>query len=109
MSWSKKQKKVFKILVIDGSMDIRQKLIEYYQKILKRLYAKKDKSIVYRAKSVLEAEKKIDHSRIFDLDLIIFSFDFPQDKKDELREWLSCLHVSTPFITVPLGSPAEVI
>lgn len=99
------KQKVYRVLAIDTDKDIRQKLIDYYCKNLKYRYAPNDRSMVYRAKDISDAQKKI--GRGLDLHLIVFSQNFPELKREQLREWLSSAQMATPFIMVPLGSPAK--
>jgi len=90
-------KKTFRVLVVDGDKNVRQKLVDYYFERLKHRYAPKARNIVCKAKDVLDAQRKNPN-----LHLVIFSLEFPESEKKQLREWLSDFVRKITFITVPL-------
>jgi hypothetical protein len=94
MSW--KKRKVFRVLVVGPDKESRQRLIDHYYKKCEHGYIHK----IYNAKSVTEAQNKIDEILMYKLDLVLFSAGFLTDDKDRLREHLNSLQMATPFVTV---------
>lgn len=99
MGWRRWTKNNFRVLIVAESKAIRQELVDYYFKRLQHVHAPNANSIVRRAMSVSDATRKINAQLV--LNLVIFSEDFPEKEKDELRAWLSSNRLAPLFITVP--------
>lgn len=100
----KKKKIILKILVIDGNPETRQGLTDYFNSARYRLVQEYGDTKVYKARNISETEEKI--IRGLRPCLIMFSAGFPQEEKDNLREWLSYYHWAVPFVTVELSKVA---
>jgi hypothetical protein len=97
MGWKMRLKRIYRVLVIDTDKNTRQGLVEYYFKNLEHQYAPNARSVVHKAKDTSDALRKCSN-----LQLVVFSQDFPEAEKARLREWLSNFTTKILFITVPL-------
>ena len=107
MGWRRRRQKIFKVLVVGRDKEIRQRLIDYYFMHIKHHCALNANDKLYRAKNPSEVWKKI-NERFFRPDLVVFSQEFSEEERDQLKEQLSYIRMATPFITAPLEPPVKV-
>ena len=98
----KKIKTTRNVIVIDGDRKVRRQLMDYLKSNAYRLLyecGKAGRAKVYQAESILKAKEKIKIT--LDFCLVIFSDEFPQEERDELRNELSYHQQAIDFVIVP--------
>lgn len=93
----RKRKRICQILVVAKTAKERQALESYY---LNNYERKKYRYLIRRAGSINEAKEKVD-CWVSSPEIVIFSRDFTQEQKDELRLLLNCLSMASLFIVPP--------
>lgn len=96
-----RKRKDYVVLIVDRRTDTRRQLKEYYFGYLKLSYAGYAKSRVYMAKGIADAMNKV--NACLDVNLIIFSLNFPDEDKLPLRDLLNSFQMAVTFVSVPLG------
>lgn len=103
----RRRKKVFKVLFVGQSKEIRERAIKYFNEHLARkciAYSLYVVSRAYRVSSVASAQRIIGKCPSFEL--IVFPPNFPEEEVEQLREWLSLEeHLGIPFAFVPIERP----
>jgi len=97
------------ILVIHPDKNARQRLQDLYFENLRvhhAAYYCHLNATVEKSSGVKDAMKRFINN--LEVDVVIFSEDFPEEERNQLRELLSSLNVATPFRIIPLGLPAKI-
>ena len=103
----KKKITVLRVLVIDNRVDVIQELVTRCNRIRYDLSQRYNKELIYTATTIAQAQKKIKAG--LNLQVIVFSQDFPEEKISELRRWLSFRQQAVPFFIVPVSLPGRVV
>lgn len=97
----KRKKKTLKVLIVAEHDTVKRALTDYYARFIRpRCIQRYGCDLIYVAKNVLQAQRKIE--RGFDLHMIVFSHDFSKEETDTFREWLSFRQLAIPFVFVPI-------
>ena len=110
MSW-KKNPTIFTVVIVAPTKAGRQKLEEYYFAKMEHRYATYARSVIYKLSGVSDVARRLERKG-FAYKLAgrkpkaVFSQDFPEPAKEQLRQLFSssCPQVEIEFLPVPVRS-----
>jgi len=95
------------ILVVHPDKDARRRLQDLYFENLR-----KNPAFFFRLNATVEKSSSVEDAigrfnNGLEVDVVIFSEEFPEDERNRLRDFLSSIEKNTPFRMIPLGQGAK--